>query len=60
MLICGVTLQMFNNIKYKILMYFEVKIRTNTTINRLFIALSESSLLEYTSHMKVRFKNLLK
>ena len=60
MLICGVTLQMFNNIKYKILMYFEVKIRTNTTINRLFIVLSESSLLEYTSHMKVRFKNLLK
>ena len=41
-------------------MYFEVKIRTNTTINQLFIVLSESSLLEYTSHMKVHFKNLLK
>lgn len=37
MLICGATLQMFNNIKYKILMYFEVKIRTDTTMNQLFI-----------------------
>lgn len=37
MLTCGAMLQMFNNIKYKMLKYSEVKIRTDSPMNQLFL-----------------------